>query len=176
MPQDFSCHFYKRADCWLRMCLIAEEYIQLQWILRQQNGYYTYLDGLLIDACHPGRLKRAIDAKFKERDIPPHLTRTTTTFTKLSLFVKATQVEEEELVWGAIAKLENEKEEVGGLVMIRVQERKEVEKGTDKRRKGREWLANKSKKKRTREYSSLYTVKSYKLQIQRYYLRPCIEY
>jgi len=34
--------------------------------------------------------------------------------------------------------LENEKEEVGGLVMTRVQERKEVEKGTDKRRKGRE--------------------------------------
>ena len=34
--------------------------------------------------------------------------------------------------------MENEKEKVGGLVMIRVQERKEVEKGTDKRRKGRE--------------------------------------
>ena len=34
--------------------------------------------------------------------------------------------------------MKNEKEEVRGLVMIRVQERKEVEKGTDKRRKGRE--------------------------------------
>jgi len=29
MPQDFSCYFYKRADCCLRIYLIAEEYVQL---------------------------------------------------------------------------------------------------------------------------------------------------
>jgi len=52
----------------------------------------------LIDARHPGGLKGAIDTKLKERDTLPHLTRTTTTPTKLSSFVEATQVEEEKLV------------------------------------------------------------------------------
>jgi len=67
----------------LRTYPIAEEYVQLRWVLKQQNGYYIYPDGLLIDARHPGGLKGAIDAKLKERDTPPHLTRTTTTPTKL---------------------------------------------------------------------------------------------
>jgi len=40
--------------------------------------------------------------------------------TKLSSFVEATQVEEEELVWGVMAELESKKKEVGGLVMTRV--------------------------------------------------------
>ena len=70
-------------DCCLRTYPIAEEYVQLRWVLRQQNGYYIYPDGLLIDARHPRGLKGAIDAKLKERDTPPHLTRTTTTPTKL---------------------------------------------------------------------------------------------
>jgi len=52
----------------------------------------------LIDAHHPRELKEAIDAKFKERDTLPHLTRTITTFIKLSSFVEATQVEKEELI------------------------------------------------------------------------------
>jgi len=55
-------------------------------------------NGLLIDAHYPGRLKGAINIKFKERDTLPHLTRTTTTLIKLSLFVKVTQIEEEKLV------------------------------------------------------------------------------
>jgi len=87
----------------------------------------------LIDARHPGGLKGAIDAKLKERDTPPHLTRTTTTPTKLSSFVEATQVEEKELVWGAMAELESEKKKVGGLVMMRAQGKKKVEKRVDKR-------------------------------------------
>jgi len=52
----------------------------------------------LIDARYPGGLKGAIGAKLKKRDTSPHLTRTTTTPTKLSSFVEATQVEKEELV------------------------------------------------------------------------------
>jgi len=103
----------------------------------------------LINTRHPGRLKGAIDTKLKERDIPPHLTRTTTTPTKLSSFIEATQVEEEKLVWGAIAELESEKEEVGELVMMRAQGRKEVEKGADKRGEGEEQQTNRSRKVKT---------------------------
>jgi len=44
----------------------------------------------LINAHHPGGLKGAIDAKLKKRATPLHLTRTTTTPTKLSSFVEAT--------------------------------------------------------------------------------------
>jgi len=47
------------------------------------------------------------------------LTRIIIALIKLSSFVEATQVEEEELVWETMAELESEKEEIGGLVMMR---------------------------------------------------------
>jgi len=49
-----------------------------------------------------------------------------------------------------MAELESEKEEVGGLLMTRVQGRKEVEKGTDKRGEDREQWTNRSKKEKTK--------------------------
>ena len=103
----------------------------------------------MIDARHSGGLKKAIDTKSNGRDTPPHLARATATSTKFSSFVKAMQVEEEELVWGVMAELESEKEEVGGLVMTRAQERKEVEKEADKRGEGREQQTNRSGKEKT---------------------------
>jgi len=44
--------------------------------------------------------------------------------------------------------LKSEKEKVRGLVITRMQERKEVEKGANKERKGKEQLANRSKEKK----------------------------
>jgi len=48
-----------------------------------------------------------------------------------------------------MAELESEKEEVGELVMIRVQGRKEVEKEADKRGEGEEQQTNRSGKEKT---------------------------
>jgi len=53
------------------------------------------------------------------------------------------------LVWGVMAELESEKEEVGGLVMTRAQGRKEVEKGADKEGEDRE-QTNRSRKEKTK--------------------------
>ena len=33
MSHNFPCHFCKKLECHLRTCLIAAEYIQLQWVL-----------------------------------------------------------------------------------------------------------------------------------------------
>ena len=33
MSHNFSCYFCKKLECHLRTCLIAAEYIQLQWVL-----------------------------------------------------------------------------------------------------------------------------------------------
>ena len=41
-------------------------------------------------------------------------------------------------MWGVMAELESEKEEVGGLVITRAQGRKEVEKKADKREESKE--------------------------------------
>jgi len=149
MPCNFSCHFCKKPECCLRTCPTAAEYVQSERVLLKPNGYYAHLDGSPIDACHPGGLKGAIDAKSNRRDTPPHLARATATSTKFSSFVEATQVKEKELVWGVIAELESEKEEVGGLVMTRAQERKEVEKGADKEGEGGEQQTNRSGKEKT---------------------------
>ena len=138
MLRNFSCHFCKKLECRLRTCPTAAEYVRSGRVLLKPNGYYAYPDGSLIDARHPGGLKGAIDAKSNRRDTPPHLARAIATSTKFSLFVEATQVEEEELVWGVMAELESEKEEVGGLVITRAQGRKKVEKGADKGGEGRE--------------------------------------
>jgi len=118
-------------------------------VLLKPNGYYAYPDGSLIDACHSGGLKGAIDAKSNGRDTPPHLTRATVTSTKFSSFIEAMQVEKEELVLGVMAELESEKEEVGGLVMTRAQGRKKVEKGADKGGEGGEQQTNRSGKEKT---------------------------
>jgi len=48
-----------------------------------------------------------------------------------------------------MAELESEKEEVGELVMTRVQERKKVEKGTDKEGESGEQRTNRSRKEKT---------------------------
>jgi len=48
-----------------------------------------------------------------------------------------------------MAELESEKEEAGGLVMMRVQGRKEVEKEADKRGEGKEQQTNRSRKEKT---------------------------
>jgi len=77
------------------------------------------------------------------------LARATATSTKFSLFIEAMQVEKKELVWGVMAELESEKEEVGGLVMTRAQGRKEVEKGADKGGEGGEQQTNRSRKEKT---------------------------
>ena len=116
---NFSCHFCKKPECHLRTCPTAAEYVRSRRVLLKPNGYYTHPDGSLIDACHPGGLKGAIDAKSNGRDTPSHLARATATSTKFSLFIEAMQVEEEELVWEVMAELESEKEEVGGLVITR---------------------------------------------------------
>jgi len=118
-------------------------------VLLKPNGYYTHPDGSLIDAHHLGGLKGAIDAKSNRRDTPPHLAKATATSTKFSSFVEATQIEEEELVWGVMAELESEKEEVGGLVMTRAQGKKEVEKRADKGGEGGEQQTNRSGKEKT---------------------------
>ena len=149
MLRNFSCHFCKKLECRLRTCPTAAEYVRSGRVLLKPNGYYAYPDGSLIDARHPGGLKGAIDAKSNGRDILPHLARATATSTKFSSFVEATQVEEEELVWGVMAELESEKEEVGGLVMTRAQRRKKVEKGADKGGEGGEQQTNRSRKEKT---------------------------
>ena len=77
------------------------------------------------------------------------MARATAISTKFSSFVEAMQVEEKELMWGVMAELESEKEEVRGLVMTRAQERKEVEKETDKGGEGREQQTNRSGKEET---------------------------
>ena len=117
---NFSCHFCKKPECRLRTCPTAVEYVRSGRVLLKPNGYYTYLDGSLINARHPGGLKGAIDTKSNGRDTPPHLARATATSTKFSSSVEAMQVKEKKLVWGVMAELESEKEEVGGLVMTRV--------------------------------------------------------
>jgi len=149
MLHNFSCHFCKKPECRLRTCPTAAEYVQSGRVLLKPNSYYTHPNGSLIDARHPGGLKGAIDAKSNGRDILPHLARATATSTKFSSFVEATQVEEEELVWGVMAELESEKEEVGGLVMTRAQRRKKVEKGADKGGEGGEQQTNRSRKEKT---------------------------
>ena len=98
MLRNFSCYFCKKLEYRLRTCLTAAEYVRLGRVLLKPNGYYAYLNGSLIDACHPGGLKGAIDAKNNGRDTPPYLARATATSTKFSSFVEAMQVEEEELV------------------------------------------------------------------------------
>jgi len=103
-------------------------------VLRQPNGYYTYLDGSPIDACHPGGLKRVVDFKLNIQDMPPHLSNITSTPTKFSSFIGATQFEEDEFVWGAVTQLESEVEEADGLVTTRAQERKKTAKGADQKR------------------------------------------
>jgi len=148
---NFSCHFCKKPECHLRTCPTATEYVQSGRALLQPNGYYAHPNGLLIDTHHPGGLKRAIDIKNNGRDTPPNLVRIIAMSTKLSSFVEATQVEEEELVWGVIAELESKKEKVGELVMMRAQGKKEVEKGADKGGEGGEQWINRSGKKKTEE-------------------------
>ena len=134
MPPHFSCHFCKKPECYLRTCPTAAEYVWSEQAILQPNGYYAHPDGLLIDAHHPEGLKGAIDAKNKGRNMLSHLTRTTATFTKFSSFIEAAQEEENEFVWGAIAELEKEKEEVGGLTITRAQSQKEGMKGANKKR------------------------------------------
>jgi len=104
-------------------------------VLRQPNGYYTYLDGSPIDACHPEGLKGAVDFKLNIWDMPPHLSNITSTPTKFSLFIGATQFEEDKFVWGAVTQLESKVEEADGLVTTRVQERKKTAKGVDQKKK-----------------------------------------
>jgi len=103
-------------------------------VLRQPNGYYTYLGRSPIDARHPGGLKGAVDFKLNIWDMLPHLSNITSTPTKFSLFIGATQFEEDEFVWGAVTQLESEVEEADGLVTTRAQERKETAKGADQKR------------------------------------------
>jgi len=134
MPRNFTCHFCKKPECRLRTCPTAEEYVQSRQVLRQPNGYYTYLGGSPIDARHPGGLKGAVDFKLNIRDMPPHLSNITSTPTKFSSFIGATQFEEDEFVWGAVTQLESEVEEADGLVTTKAQERKETAKGADQKR------------------------------------------
>jgi len=54
------------------------------------------------------------------------LARTTVTFTKFSSFVEVIQKEEDEFVWGAMAKLKDKVKENAGLVTTWTQKRKEV--------------------------------------------------
>jgi len=71
------------------------------------------------------------------------------------------QVEEEELVWGIMAELESEKEEVEGLVMTRAQGRKgQIREGKAKNNRPIE-----AERRRQREYGSLHTVESHELQM-----------
>ena len=67
--------------------------------------------------------------------MPPHLSNITSTPTKFSSFIGATQFEEDEFVWGAVTQLESEVEEADGLVTTRAQERKETAKRADQKRK-----------------------------------------
>jgi len=67
-------------------------------VLRQPNGYYTYLDGSPNDAHHPGGLKRAVDFKLNIQNMPLHLSNIMSTPTKFSSFIGATQFEENEFV------------------------------------------------------------------------------
>ena len=134
MPCNFTCHFCKKPECHLRTCPIAEEYVWSRQVLRQPNGYYTYLDESPIDACHPGGLKGAVDFKLNIWDIPPHLSNITSIPTKFSSFIGATWFEEDEFVWEAMTQLESKIEEADGLVTTRVQERKETAKRTDQKK------------------------------------------
>ena len=104
-------------------------------MLRQSNGYYTYLDGSPIDACHPGGLKRAVDFKLNIQDMPPHLSNMMSTPTKFSSFIGATQFEKDKFIWGAVTQLESKVEETDGLVTTRMQERKKTVKGVDQKKK-----------------------------------------
>jgi len=157
MPRDFFCHFYKREDCQLRTCPIAEEYIQLRRVLRQQNGYYTHIDGSPIDARHPGGLKGAIDIKLNIRDLPLHLSNMAPTPARFSLFIEAVQEEEDESVWGTMAELKEEVKESAGLVMTRAQERKrEVAEVTDRKKYTREDTVSRREKKKVEAHQPTY--------------------
>jgi len=98
MPHNFTCYFCKKPECRLRTCSTAEEYVQSRQVLRQPNGYYTYLDGSPIDARHPGGLKGAVDFKLNIWDMLPHLSNIMSTPTKFSSFIGATQFEEDKFV------------------------------------------------------------------------------
>jgi len=75
-----------------------------------------------------------------------------------------------------MAELESEKEEVGGLVMIRVQGRKEVEKGQIREGKVKNNRLIEVGRRRQRGYGSLPTIKSHELQMQRCHIMSCKGY
>jgi len=157
MPRDFSCHFCKREDCQLRTCPIAEEYIQLRRVLRQQNGYYTHMDGSPINARHLGGLKGAIDIKLNIRDLPPHLSNMAPTPARFSSFVEAVQEEEDKFVWGTMTELKEEVKESAGLVTTRAQERKrEVAEVTDRKKYAREDTVSRREEKKVEAHQLAY--------------------
>ena len=56
------------------------------------------MDGFLIDAHYPGRLKGAIDIKLNIQDLLPYLSNMALASVRFSLFVEAIQEEEDKFV------------------------------------------------------------------------------